>query len=46
MAASEIFKERLQFYIYFFIDGLKSQLLDSFLLTPEAGTVHEITITK
>lgn len=39
MAASEV-------YIYFFRDGLKSQLLDSFLLPPEAGAVHGITVTK
>lgn len=38
MAASEAFEERLQFYIYFFRDGLKSQLLDFFLLDP--GSWH------
>lgn len=46
MAVSEVFKQRVQLYIYFFRDGLESQLSDSFLLTPEVGTVREIVVAK
>lgn len=46
MAAPEVFKQRVQLYIYFFRDGLESWHSDSFQLTPEAGTVHEIPVAK
>jgi len=46
MAASEVSKQRVQLYIYFFRDALESKHSDSFQLTPEAGTVLEITVAK
>lgn len=46
MPAPEVFKQRVQLYIYFFRDGLESQHSDSFQLTPEAGTAHENAVVK
>lgn len=46
MAAPEVFKQRVQLYIYVFGDGQESQHSDSFQLTPEAGTVREIAVAK
>lgn len=46
MAASDMFRQRIQLCICFFRDGLESEHSDSLHLTTEAGTVHEIVVAK